>query len=172
MKTVQIDGMKFKALLDENKLKYSVVSKELGYGAKYVSNCIGFNCIGMAAAQIMEIRYGIMLKDYIYVEPKPVEPPKPTEEPAVHTELVVDEKPAVVPLDMEQLQKAVALAMDNMKTDYEALRSAIREGIIDAVYAMLNDSDTRNAISGVLMNAHLSALDLNFKRIYSKKGDK
>lgn len=175
MKSIQIDGEKFRALLDKAHLKYSVVSKEIGYKDKYISNCIGYNYIGAAAAQLLEIRHGIMLRDYVYVEPpKPIEPPKP-EQTEIPVEAEVSEvKPIYTPvaaLDMGEHQQAIALAMQNTRApqiDYDKLRDAIREGILDAIYNALNDTDTRNAISGLLMHAHLSALELNFKRAISK----
>lgn len=135
----------------------------------------------MAAASLLEIRHGIMLRDYIWVEspkpaPKPVKPePLPAPEPE-QTELPVEAEirevekvyQPVAALDMGELQQAIALAMQNTKApelDYDALRGAIREGILDALWQAMNDCDMRNAITWLLSNAHLSALQLNLKKV-------
>lgn len=171
---IQIDGEKLDSILHVNKLKKSHVSESMGYNDGFISHCVMRNQINVGAAKMLEKLYGITLDDYKYVEPpKPVEPePQIEPEPAVEqTEIeALVEKPSIVPLDMEQLQKAVALAFDNMRTDYDALRGAVREGILDALVAALNDSDMRYRISSLLINAHLSALQLNLKKV--REGNK
>lgn len=181
MKTIQIDGNKLRKLFVENHIAMSAASKECGYSSKYFSNACDAGAVGMAAASLLEIRHGIMLRDYIYVEPpKPVKPeplPEPLPEPEPEqTELPVEAEvrevekvyQPVAALDMGELQQAIALAMQNTKApelDYDALRGAIREGILDALYQALNDSDMRGAITELLSNAHLSALQLNLKKV-------
>lgn len=167
---IQIDGQKLKHIIEERKLKKSHVSKELGFNSCFINKCIYKNEMSQAAARMLEVLFGIQFDDYKYVEPEPV--PEPTTEPEPVVEPVAEQaeedahgSAQVVPLDMEQLQKAVALALDNMRTDYDALRSAIREGILDALVQAVNNNDTRNAIIGILSNAHLSALQLNLRRV-------
>lgn len=177
MKTIQIDGNKLRKLFVENHIAMSAASKECGYSSKYFSNACDADAVGMAAASLLEIRHGIMLRDYIYVEPPKAVKPEPLPEPEPEqTELPVEAEvrevekvyQPVAALDMSELQQAIALAMQNTKApelDYDALRGAIREGILDALYQALNDSDMRGAITGLLSNAHLSALQLNLKKV-------
>ena len=165
-KMIQIDGKKLEKILYEHKLKRSVISVEMGMSDALLSHNIIRNQISTSTAKMLEAMYGIMLNDYKYVEP-----PKPqqTEPP------VVEEKPAALPmatLDLNELQQAVALALGDMKTDYDAMRGAIREGILDALYQAINDNDMRNAIMGLLTNAHLSALQLNLKKAYANANGK
>ena len=175
MKTIQIDGNKLRKLFVENHIAMSAASKECGYSSKYFANACDAGAVGMAAASLLEIRHGIMLRDYIYVEPPKAVKPEPLPEPEqaeapVEAEVREVEKvyQPVAALDMGELQQAIALAMQNTKApelDYDALRGAIREGILDALYQALNDSDMRGAITGLLSNAHLSALQLNLKKV-------
>ena len=178
-KMVQIDGGKLAQIIKARQLKNAHVSRELGFNDAYIKHCTERNTISTGAQKMLATMFGIMPNDYEYTEPEPMEEVKPEPEPEQmeitepHEE---EQKPVTGPvatLDVGELQKAVALALGNMHTDYDSLRGAIREGILDALYQAINDSDMRNALMGLPTNAHLSALQLNLKRAYTNvKGGK
>ena len=161
-KMIQIDGKKLEKILRERKLKRSVISVEMGMSDALLSHNIIRNQISTSTAKMLEAMYGIMLSDYKYVEP-----PKPqqTEPP------VVEEKPATLPmatLDLNELQQAVALAISTMKApevDYSKIRDAVCEGLLDAMYQAINNSEQRNMITGLLSHSVKVGMALNIEEM-------
>lgn len=149
-KMIQIDGKKLEKILAERKLKRSVISVEMGMSDALLSHNIIRNQISTSTAKMLEAMYGIMLNDYKYVEP-----PKPAPEPEQTESPIVEEEPMKAP-----------------EVDYGIIRDAVCEGLLDALYQAINDNDMRNAIMGLLTNAHLSALQLNLKKAYANANGK
>lgn len=167
---VQIDGEKLNDIIRARGLKSTHISRELGFNNAYIKHCVERNTISTGAQKMLATMFGIMPGDYEYTEQEP-EPEPVSVEPEVIEQTAIEEpqepeKPGVVALDMEQFQRAVALALGNMKTDYDALRAAIREGILDALTAAMQDSDTRYMISGLLINSVAAGLAKNIQDKY------
>ena len=170
---IQIDGQKFLELFHKAGIKQTDASKSAGFSRNYFSNCAYYGSISKAAAQLLEIQHGIMLKDYIYVEPAPEPEPEPVAEPPMPIEPIQTEVKEVQPvytpvatLDMAELQQAIALACSQAKApeiDYDKLRWAIREGMLDAVTQMLSDGRIRNALYQEMFDAHRNALSTHLK---------
>lgn len=149
-RSIQIDGTKLRGAFAAAKVNMSAASRECGFSQNYFSNCCGYCSISGAAAKLLEIKYGIMLQDYVYVEPE--KPAEQAEEPKAEA------MPAVA-VDIKDLQQAFAVAMQNHapEINYERLREvtreAVRDGILDAIYQMNADKPTRDMVTGAMANA-------------------
>lgn len=152
-RSIQIDGTKLRGAFAAAKVNMAAASRECGFSQNYFSNCCGYCSISGAAAKLLEIKYGIMLRDYVYVEPeKPVQTEIEAEEPKAEA------MPAVA-VDIKDLQQAFAVAMQNHapEMNYERLREvtrdAVRDGILDAIYQMNADKPTRDMVTMTMANA-------------------
>lgn len=148
-RSIQIDGTKLRGAFAAAKVGMAAASRECGFSQNYFSNCCGYCSISGAAAKLLEIKYGIMLRDYVYVEPA---------EPAQAEEPKAEAMPAVA-VDIKDLQQAFAVAMQNHapEINYERLREvtrdAVRDGILDAIYQMNADKPTRDMVTMTMANA-------------------
>lgn len=102
MTIIQIDGSRLRQLISSAGKTMTEVSRSTGYNPNYVSECVHNGTISQAAAKIIEADHGIRLCDY-----------ERTEEP----------EPAV---KREPEQMSLAFI------DYDALRDAIRDGVVAA----------------------------------------
>ena len=173
---IMIDGEKLAAAFKKAGIKASDASREAGFSKSYYSNAIYYNSINKAAANLLEIQHGIQLEDYIYTEPEPE--PEPIPEPPMPIEPIQAEvkevKPGYIPvatLDMGELQQAIALACQQTKApeiDYDKLRWAIREGMLDAVTQAMSDGRIRNALYQEMYDVHKNALSNHLKDSWNK----
>lgn len=152
-RSIQIDGTKLRGAFAAAKVNMAAASRECGFSQNYFSNCCGYCSISGAAAKLLEIKYGIMLRDYVYVEPaEPAQTEIEAEEPKAEA------MPAVA-VDIKDLQQAFAVAMQNHapEMNYERLREvtreAVRDGILDAIYQMNADKPTRDMVTGAMASA-------------------
>jgi hypothetical protein len=149
-RSIHIDGTKLRGAFAAAKVNMAAASRECGFSQNYFSNCCGYCSISGAAAKLLEIKYGIMLRDYVYVEPE--KPAEPAEEPKAEA------MPAVA-VDIKDLQQAFAVAMQNHapEINYERLREvtreAVRDGILDAIYQANADKPTRDMVTGAMASA-------------------
>lgn len=173
---IQIDGSKLIAAFKAAGIKANDASRDAGFSRNYFSNCAYYNSISKAAANLLEIQHGIRLEDYVYTEPEPEPTPEPElPVPSEPIEAEVKEvQPVYTPvatLDMAELQQAIALACSHAKApeiDYDKLRWAIREGMLDAVTQMLSDGRIRNALYQEMYDAHKNALSTHLKDSWNK----
>lgn len=173
---IQIDGNKLAAAFKAAGVKASDASKQSGFSKNYYSNCIYYGSISKAAANLLEIQHGIHIEDYVYTEPEPEPAPEPKlPVPSEPIEAEVKEvQPVYTPvatLDMAELQQAIALACSQAKSpeiDYDKLRWAIREGMLDAVTQMLSDGRIRNALYQEVFDANRNALSCHLKDSINK----
>ena len=170
-KMVQIDGTKLGDIIKARGLKSSHISRELGFNDAYIKHCVERDTISAGAQKMLATMFGIMPSDYEYTEPEPEkeEAPAEPEQTEIMEALGPEEQPVTGPvatLDMGELQKAVALALDNMRTDYDALHGAIREGILDALNVAIQNSDMRYMITGLLSNSVAAGLSKNLQDKY------
>ena len=139
-RSIQIDGTKLRGAFAAAKVNMAAASRECGFSQNYFSNCCGYCSISGAAAKLLEIKYGIMLRDYVYVEPE-----KP-----VQTEIEAEEPKA-------EAMPAVAMQNRAPEINYERLREvtrdAVRDGILDAIYQMNADKPTRDMVTMTMANA-------------------
>lgn len=141
-KMIQIDGKKLEKILYERKLKRSVISVEMGMSDALLSHNIIRNQISTSTAKMLEAMYGIMLDDYKYVEPqKPAAEPQQTEPP------VVEKEPT------------------KAEIDYSKIRDAVCEGVLDAMYQAINNSEQRNMITGLLSHSVKVGMALNIEEM-------
>ena len=145
-RSIQIDGTKLRGAFAAAKVNMAAASRECGFSQNYFSNCCGYCSISGAAAKLLEIKYGIMLRDYVYVEPeKPVQTEIEAEEP----------KAEAMPADIKDLQQAFAVAAPEINYERlrEVTRDAVRDGILDAIYQMNADKPTRDMVTMTMANA-------------------
>lgn len=148
-RSIQIDGTKLRGAFAAAKVNMAAASRECGFSQNYFSNCCGYCSISGAAAKLLEIKYGIMLRDYVYVEPeKPVQTEIEAEEPKAEA------MPAVA-VDIKDLQQAFAVAAPEINYERlrEVTRDAVRDGILDAIYQMNADKPTRDMVTGAMASA-------------------
>lgn len=160
-RSIHIDGTKLRGAFAAAKVGMTAASRECGFSQNYFSNCCGYCRISGAAAKLLEIKYGIMLRDYVYVEPE--KPAEQAEEPKAEA------MPAVA-VDIKDLQQAFAVAMQNHapEINYERLREvtrdAVRDGILDAIYQINADSPTRDMVTMTMANAVKSGMLLAWRK--------
>lgn len=138
---VKIDGDKLRKLIAEKGYKMVEVSDECGMSHNYIANCCGYGTMRRSVAKLMEMKYDIPISDYEYVEPTPEPIPfdEGTAQETVHEETVVE-------FDIDEVMGKI--------------REAVREGMLDAITAALNDSNTRGAIYGLIASAQKGGMQL------------
>lgn len=149
-KTITIDGKKLKRLMRDKKINMSKASRDCGMTDSYISNSCSYNYISMAVAQLLEIKYGVMLDDYQYVEPEP-EPEKPTEQP-VETEAA---PVALIPQSgmTEADWNRIAGMIQATAVDYERLEKAVAEGLIEGAHVLTTTEPVTRTIQQMIFNA-------------------
>lgn len=135
-RSIQIDGTKLRGAFAAAKVGMTAASRECGFSQNYFSNCCGYCSISGAAAKLLEIKYGIMLRDYVYVEP---EKPEQAEEPKAEAMPAVAVQNRAPEMNYERLR--------------EVTREAVRDGILDAIYQMNADKPTRDMVTGAMASA-------------------
>lgn len=159
-KTITIDGVKLKRLMLDKKINMSKASRDCGMTDSYISNSCSYNYINMAVAQLLEIKYGVMLDDYKYVEPpKPVEP-----EPEL-TEQEIIEKIKAAPVVAiphsgmtEDDWNRIAGMIAAVAVDYDKIEKAVAEGMIEAAHVMVTTEPVTRQIQQTLYAAIHGAL--------------
>ena len=172
-KTITIDGKKLKMLMKDKKINMSKASRDCGMTDSYISNSCSYNYISKAVAQLLEIKYGVMLDDYKHVEPEPV---KPAEQPveaapvaAIHqigmTEddwnriAVMINETAIHQSGMtEDDWNRIAGMINATAVDYEQLTKVIISAVVEATSMILAAEPSTRKIQQMLYAAIKGAL--------------
>lgn len=152
-KTITIDGKKLKRLMLEKKINMSKASRDCGMTDSYISNSCSYNYISKAVAQLLEIKYGVTLDDYRYVEPEP-EPEKPAEPP-------VEAAPvAAIPQSgmSEDEWNRIAGMITATAVDYDKIEKAVAEGVVKAAHTLMTIEPVTRQIQQMLYAAIKGAL--------------
>lgn len=154
-KTITIDGKKLKRLMLEKKINMSKASRDCGMTDSYISNSCSYNYINMAVAQLLEIKYGVMLDDYKYVEPEPEpEPEKPVEQPVEAAPVAVIPQSGMTADDWNR----IAGMINATAVDYEQLTKVIISGVVESVSMILAAEPSTRKIQQMLYAAIKGAL--------------
>lgn len=152
-KTITIDGKKLKRLMLEKKINMSKASRECGMTDSYISNSCSYNYINMAVAQLLEIKYGVMLDDYRYVEPEP-EPEKPAEQPVEVAPVAAIPQSGMTEDDWNR----IAGMINATAVDYEQLTKVIISAVVEATSMILAAEPSTRKIQTMLYAAIKGAL--------------
>lgn len=160
---VHIDGAKLRRLIEARGLKMAAVSREMGFSSEYVKQCCARNNMSQGGMKMLQVMFGFNAADYEYVEPPKEEPmPEPVQEEIILAQEVRHTPMAA--LDLEELKQAVAMAMQTMQApeiDYSKIRDAVCEGLLDATYQLINNSEQRNMITGLLSHSVKVGMSMN-----------
>ena len=150
-KTITIDGKKLKRLMLDKKINMSKASRDCGMTDSYISNSCSYNYISKAVAQLLEIKYGVMLDDYKYVEPEPVKPAEPPVEAA---------PVAAIPQSgmTEDDWNRIAGMINATAIDYEMLTKVIISAVVEATSMILAAEPSTRKIQQMLYAAIKGAL--------------
>ena len=152
-KTITIDGVKLKRLMLDKKINMSKASRDCGMTDSYISNSCSYNYINMAVAQLLEIKYGVMLDDYRYVEPEQ-EPEKPAEQPVEAAPVVAIPQSGMTEDDWNRIAGMIAA----VAVDYDKIEKAVAEGVIEATHVMATTEPVTRQIQQTLYAAIHGAL--------------
>lgn len=152
-KTITIDGVKLKRLMLDKKINMSKASRDCGMTDGYISNSCSYNYINMAVAQLLEIKYGVMLDDYRYVEPEP-EPEKPAEQPVEVAPVAAIPQSGMTADDWNR----IAGMINATAVDYEQLTKVIISGVVESVSMILAAEPSTRKIQMMLYAAIKGAL--------------
>lgn len=159
-KTITIDGKKLRRLMLDKKINMSRASRDCGMTDSYISNSCSYNYISKAVAQLLEIKYGVMLDDYKYVEP-----PKPVELEPELTEQEILEKIKAAPISIipqsgmtEDDWNRIAGMINATAIDYEMLTKVIISAVVEATSMILAAEPSTRKIQQMLYAAIKGAL--------------
>lgn len=152
-KTISIDGVKLKRLMLDKKINMAKASRDCGMTDSYISNSCSYNYINKAVAQLLEIKYGVMLDDYRYVEPEP-EPEKPVEQPVEAAPVAVIPQSGMTADDWNR----IAGMINATAVDYEQLTKVIISGVVESVSMILAAEPSTRKIQMMLYAAIKGAL--------------
>lgn len=146
MAQIEINGGKLRELMFEKGVKPSTASTQAGFASNYWKNAMTRGACSETAANLLFMQFGINLIDYrADAEPdtipfdEPTAPEEPEERTAAEPEPVIAE--TVV-----------------------SMRDEIREGVLDAIYQLLGNSETADIINKIIYNAVKGAI-INADRI-------
>lgn len=152
-KTITIDGKKLRRLMLDKKINMSKASRDCGMTDSYISNSCSYNYISKAVAQLLEIKYGVMLDDYRYVEPEP-EPEKPAEQPVEVAPVAAIPQSGMTEDDWNRIAGMIAA----VAVDYDKIEKAVAEGMIEAAHVMVTTEPVTRQIQQTLYAAIHGAL--------------
>ena len=150
-KTITIDGVKLRRLMLDKKINMSKASRDCGMTDSYISNSCSYNYISKAVAQLLEIKYGVMLDDYKYVEPEPVKPAEPPVEAAPVAEIP---KSGMTVDDWNRIAAMIAA----VAVDYDKIEKAVAEGFIEGTHVLVTTEPVTRQIQQTLYAAIHGAL--------------
>lgn len=154
-KTITIDGKKLKRLMMDKKINMSKASRDCGMTESYISNSCSYNYINRAMAQLLEIKYGVMLDDYKYVEPEPVpEPEKPVEQPVEAAPVVAVSQSGMTEDDWNRIAGMITATA----VDYDKIEKAVAEGVVEAAHTLMTIEPVTRQIQQMLYAAIKGAL--------------
>lgn len=152
-KTITIDGKKLKRLMLEKKINMSKASRDCGMTDSYISNSCSYNYINMAVAQLLEIKYSVMLDDYRYVEPEP-EPEKPAEQPVEVAPVAAIPQSGMTEDDWNRIAGMITATA----VDYDKIEKAVAEGVVEAAHTLMTIEPVTRQIQQMLYAAIKGAL--------------
>lgn len=156
-RTVEINGEKLRKLFAEKGLRFKDASLECGLSANYWSNACGYNVVNRAYAQLLEIKYGIMLDDYKADEPKPEPQIEAMPEPIpIELDGAV---PAVIAINYDELKRVLSEVVgEAVKIDYAALGNVIGQAMLDSLIAAMSTGVITDKLQMMLYAAIKGAL--------------
>ena len=153
-KTITIDGAKLRKILIDKKVKMSQASIDCGMTESYISNSCSYNYISMAVAKLLEIKYGIMLDDYKYVEPEPVAEPIQPEAPVEAASVIEIPQSGMTEEDWNRIAGMITATA----VDYDKLQKAVVAAVVEAVSMILSMVPATRQIQQMLYAAIKGAL--------------
>ena len=132
---VLINGEKLDKILTYKGLTKKSASEAIGRGYSYLNNCIERGRMSVASTKLFKLTFDIDPEDYVVVE----EEVQPEPEPAVEAEPVT-----AAPIEI----------------NYNKIREAVSEGVLDAICQMFSDNELRGTLYTILANAHKGGMQM------------